>query len=342
MHMHMNMRIHIHINLHIPTPIHIHIHTTNPLTNDAIRYIPTQPTALIYRRRSIENASHHRYLPSQSDHALAFTGTLNAHAEVARLAGYGHDMRYAGTALALATEFGNCSVVKTLLEAGKEIDVNIQRATDQRGPLHVACATGQLDCLALLVHHSSTDYGVVDQSGETPLFAAIRNDQYETVHYLVEVSSVMRVQVFETNKVGHTALCVAERRNISLTNEVIAMQKQHASGSKLTPSMRTTQEGELEKLTARLGRNCEIVKCLLRNADSNDIPEEENEDEGGGTEKEAQQRDEVKVKKSRMAKLGSVMHEHDCFAREELFSTLKGFVFAPPTMKSPTVPSSAA
>lgn len=78
------------------------------------------------------------------------------------------------------------SAVRRCLEAGK-VDVNVVR--NGMGPVHHACATGNLNILKLLMRYEA-DINLRTKEDKTPVKLAVLHGHFEIAEYLIKVGGV--------------------------------------------------------------------------------------------------------------------------------------------------------
>lgn len=88
----------------------------------------------------------------------------------------------ARTALMLAIDAQNLSLVKALVEAGADAEA---RDADGNSVLHYAVKSGSVSTVRAIGKVASAD--VVNKAGETPLFEAVRRNQAALVNVVVEL-----------------------------------------------------------------------------------------------------------------------------------------------------------
>ena len=107
------------------------------------------------------------------------------------------------TALIMASEIGNISVIKALLKLNADIDY-----VDNAGKtaLMFASEKGNADAVRVLIS-SGADVEAVDKDENNPLMYASQKGNTNIIHQLIEAGA----KVFFQNKNGYTALMIAAK-----------------------------------------------------------------------------------------------------------------------------------
>lgn len=127
------------------------------------------------------------------------------------------------TAMHYAAINGNTEIVKTLLVAGKNKNIddkNIWRKT----PLHIAAEHGHSDLIHFLLKNGSL-INALDNNKDTPLHCACKAGNFNCVSTLVNCSVGERANLQATNSLKKTPLQVAETSATENQAEIVTLLK---------------------------------------------------------------------------------------------------------------------
>jgi ankyrin repeat protein len=160
-----------------------------------------------------------------------------------------------------ASYFGQVGMVKEILKRpGVEVDFVDPRAAN-RTPLHVACGSGHLETIKILLEHCANIH-ILDRYGYTPFHRAARMGHLEVVIYLEnKIADIDRV-----NPDGHNALHVSAAGN-SITILEYLLNSDNFSHSLLEK----TAEGETALFWAVRAGSLEAAQFILKQQHSTDI-----------------------------------------------------------------------
>ncbi|CAF0720907.1 unnamed protein product [Brachionus calyciflorus] len=107
------------------------------------------------------------------------------------------------TPIYLAIQENNIPIVKYLIKSGANINI---RAEDGMNSIHVACQTGDLDMVRMLIEEYYANINEKDFNGATPLHYACVNGNSKLVAYLLNNKAEIRLDKYGNTPLHDTAL----------------------------------------------------------------------------------------------------------------------------------------
>lgn len=127
--------------------------------------------------------------------------------------------QYGNTAFLIACKTGQLDLIELLLQKGA--DINGRDLPFMSSPLSLACYQGKLETVKLLIDKGA-DVNQPNRDGKTPLFIAYELDNMRVVKFLVEKGASVNTQVPGLGAVLHNA---CKYQDIDTIKELLKQQK---------------------------------------------------------------------------------------------------------------------
>lgn len=160
-------------------------------------------------------------------------------------------------ALMVAVRCGNTEIVKALINAGADIEVDINGYS----ALKVAAIYGYTEITKVLIEAGADLSSSNSSDGITPLMHAVQNDKTEIVNILIEAG----VDVNETNDDRHTALKIAAMcGNTEIVKALIAAGANiNMEDNTFSPLMYAAEYGHTEIVNILIDKGVNVHECSL-------------------------------------------------------------------------------